>query len=242
MTRTSLSRSCTSRSCGSTTTSWTGCGRTSPSARASATSSPALGSSCAGTYQWLCVHAYLAKVLNPGTVDEVLASEDDLLGLAARGRAVHAARVLGGRLPLRAQHDPRRLRLEPELRRSRDRSSERIAWPALRLHRHGRLRASGHDPAVERPATLPDNWPAEWDRLVDSTRPSRSARRAPSTPSSPGLCTTWRTSWSVRRKRALPTAISRCCSSIWPGGTSCAGSGSASRRGRRWPERWASRC
>jgi hypothetical protein len=70
-------------------------------------------------YHWLCVHAYLATVLEDGAVDR--AGERGRPAGAGRPDAtVHAAGVLGGRLPVRPQHDPRRLRLEPQLRCPRE--------------------------------------------------------------------------------------------------------------------------
>ena len=99
-------------------------------------------------------------------------------GRPARARrpdaAVHAAGVLGGRLPLRPQHDPRRLRLEPQLRRPRHHPpAAGDAGAALPVHRHRRLHGGGA-------TTLPDNWPAEWDRFVElDARSSRSGRARP---------------------------------------------------------------
>jgi hypothetical protein len=129
-------------------------------------------------YQWLCVHAYLAKVLNPGTVDEVLASEDDLLGLAGRGRpymplefSVAAFRF--GHSMIRGAYDWNRNFGAPGTGLPNSSLGLLFAFTGT-----GGFVPPGTPPADPRPASLPDNWPAEWDRLVDvdPAFPIRSAR------------------------------------------------------------------
>ena len=65
----------------------------------------------------------------------------------ARRAVLHAAGVLGRRVPLRAHHDPRHLRLQPELqhqRRRRDLPGRR--QPALHVHRAVRTSSATSTP------------------------------------------------------------------------------------------------
>jgi hypothetical protein len=121
------------------------------------------------TYQWLCVHDYLATVLQHGAVDQVLASEDDLLGLTDRARpymplefSVAAFRF--GHSMIRGAYDWNRNFGDPG-----DFQKEASLNDLFRFTGTGGFRGN---------PTLPDNWPAEWDRMVrlDAAFPIRSAR------------------------------------------------------------------
>jgi hypothetical protein len=122
------------------------------------------------TYQWLCVHDYLATVLDDGAVDRVLASEDDLLGLAGRARpymplefSVAAFRF--GHSMIRGAYDWNRNFGAPG----------NIFQPRASLEDLFRFTGTG---GFRGAPTLPDNWPVEWNRLVelDDLFPIRSAR------------------------------------------------------------------
>jgi Animal haem peroxidase len=121
------------------------------------------------TYQWLTVHDYLATVLQDGAVDQVLASEDDMLGLTARARpymplefSVAAFRF--GHSMIRGAYDWNRNFGDPG-----DFQARASLEDLFRFTGTGGFRGT---------PTLPDNWPAEWDRMVrlDPAFPIRSAR------------------------------------------------------------------
>jgi hypothetical protein len=121
------------------------------------------------TYQWLCVHDYLATVLEAGTVDRVLVSEDDLLGLSGRARpymplefSVAAFRF--GHSMIRGAYDW-----------NRNFGAPGSFQPRASLQQLFQFTGTGGLFGAD---TLPDNWPAEWDRMVelDDLSPIRSAR------------------------------------------------------------------
>lgn len=123
------------------------------------------------TYQWLCVHDYLATVLEDGAVDRVLASEDDLLGLADRPRpymplefSVAAFRF--GHSMVRGVYDWNRNFGAPG----------NIFLPQASLEQLFQFTGTGG--FIGGADELPDNWTAEWDRFVelDVAFPIRSAR------------------------------------------------------------------
>jgi hypothetical protein len=120
------------------------------------------------SYQWLCVHDFLDTVLTPGSVDQVLASEDDLLGLAGRAKpymplefSVAAYRF--GHSMVRGAYDWNRNFGAPG-----DFQANAPFNLLFLFTGDGKL---GNSP------TLPDNWPAEYDRLV-RTDPAFGARAA----------------------------------------------------------------
>lgn len=123
------------------------------------------------TYQWLCVHDFLATVLDDGAVDRVLAGEDDLLGLAGRERpymplefSVAAYRF--GHSMIRGAYDWNRNFGFPG----------DIFRPVATLEQLFQFTGTGG--FIGGAATLPDNWPIEWDRFVelDDLFPVRAAR------------------------------------------------------------------
>lgn len=122
------------------------------------------------TYQWLCVNDFLATVLDTDAVDSVLASEDDLLGLEGRARpympiefSVAAFRF--GHSMIRGAYDWNRNFGDP---------GTNVA-PRSTLEQLFQFTGTGQFLGAP---TLPDNWPAEWDRFVsiDAAFPIRSAR------------------------------------------------------------------
>jgi len=123
-------------------------------------------------YQWITVHDFLATVTAPGTVDRVLSNDDqDLLGLGSRAKpymplefSVAAYRF--GHSMVRGAYDWNRNFGRPGNNSLPDASFE------LMFTFTGRGGFFGSP-------TLPFNWPAEWDRLVDpdSLFADRFARR-----------------------------------------------------------------
>jgi hypothetical protein len=123
------------------------------------------------TYQWLSVHDYLATVLEDGAVDRVLASEEDLLGLTGRARpymplefSVAAFRF--GHSMIRGAYDWNRNFGAPE----------NIFRPRATLEQLFQFTGTGG--FIGGATTLPDNWPAEWERFVelDDLFPIRATR------------------------------------------------------------------
>jgi hypothetical protein len=123
-------------------------------------------------YQWITVHDFLATVTLPGTVDTVLGNDDrDLLGLASRERpymplefSVAAYRF--GHSMVRGSYDWNRNFGRPGNNTQTEATFEQMF---LFTGRGGLAGAP----------SLPSNWPAEWDRLVDknSLFDNRFARR-----------------------------------------------------------------
>jgi hypothetical protein len=123
-------------------------------------------------YQWITVHDFLATVTAPGTVDLVLSNDDqDLLGLGTRTKpymplefSVAAYRF--GHSMVRGAYDWNRNFGRPGNNTLPDASFE------LMFTFTGRGGFFGS-------TTLPFNWPAEWERLVDpdSLFADRFARR-----------------------------------------------------------------
>jgi hypothetical protein len=122
------------------------------------------------TYQWLTVHDYLTTVLQEGAVDRVLASEDDVLGIATRARpfmplefSVAAFRF--GHSMIRGAYDWNRNFGDPGSFRPRATLEQLFQF-------------TGKGGFAGGAKTLPDNWPAEWDRFVklDPAFGIRSAR------------------------------------------------------------------
>ena len=124
-------------------------------------------------YQWLVIHDFLQTVTAAGVADQVLLGGNQLFR-AARRRGLHAAGVLRRGVPLRPQHGPGGLRLQPQLR-----PPEQVIGSApfnllFHVHRQGGARRSAATPKA-----LPFNWVIEWDRFVDhgAVLPDRFARR-----------------------------------------------------------------
>ncbi|MEV1084514.1 heme peroxidase family protein [Streptomyces sp. NPDC050211] len=110
------------------------------------------------TYQWLCVHDYLRTVARPDVVDRVDTAEGNLLELDRRGTympvefAVAAFRF--GHSMVRGAYDWNR-----NFGRPGDRS------PVATLNEL--FQFTGKGGFAGQLTTLPSNWPAEWDRMVD---------------------------------------------------------------------------
>jgi Animal haem peroxidase len=124
------------------------------------------------TYQWLCVHDFLETITQPGTVDAVLTNEDDLLDLASRDvpympLEFSVAAYRFGHSMVRGTYDWNRNFGRP------GNNTAKVATFEQMFQFTGRGGFAG--PAQ----TLPGNWPAEFDRLVDrnSLLEDRFARR-----------------------------------------------------------------
>ena len=124
------------------------------------------------TYQWLCVHDFLTTVTLPGTVDAVLANDDqDLLDLGSRDTpymplefSVAAYRF--GHSMVRGSYDWNRNFGRPGNNTAKVATFEQM----FQFTGRGGFRGA---------PTLPSNWPVEWNRLVDpdSQFEDRFARR-----------------------------------------------------------------
>lgn len=114
------------------------------------------------TYQWLCVHDYLRTVARPDVVDFVDTAEGNLLDLDRRGTympiefAVAAFRF--GHSMVRGAYDWNR-----NFGRPGDRQAVSTLAQLFQFTGKGGFAASL--------PTLPSNWPAEWDRMVDKNSP-----------------------------------------------------------------------
>lgn len=112
------------------------------------------------TYQWLTIHDFLATVTEAGTVDTVLADNDDLLGLASRETpymplefSVAAYRF--GHSMVRGAYDWNR-----NFGRPGNNTAPIAAFEQL-------FQFTGRGGFIGPATTLPSNWPVEWSRFVD---------------------------------------------------------------------------
>ncbi|MFE2420617.1 heme peroxidase family protein [Streptomyces hokutonensis] len=114
------------------------------------------------TYQWLCVHDYLHTVARPDVVDLVDTAEGNLLALDRRGTYMpiefSVAAFRFGHSMVRGAYD---------WNRNFGRPGDRAAFSTL----DQLFQFTGRGGFVGPLATLPSNWPAEWDRMVDKNSP-----------------------------------------------------------------------
>ncbi|MHA5048289.1 peroxidase family protein [Streptomyces sp. SD15] len=111
------------------------------------------------TYQWLCVHDYLRTVARPDVVDRVDTAEGNLLDLDRRGTYMpvefSVAAFRFGHSMVRGAYDWNR-----NFGRPGDRSAASTLVQLFQFTGKGGF-------AGPLTTTLPSNWPAEWDRMVD---------------------------------------------------------------------------
>ncbi len=181
-------------------------------------------------YQWLLRHDYLPRDL-PARRGRRRLQERPQADPARRdpdGHPDDADRVLGGCLPARAQHGPRRVQLEQPL--PRHRGHPRLHVPVLRHGRRPRGREAAARQLDRRLATdvrLPGRRQARPGRARER-RELRDAHRHP--PHRPARL-------AARRAPSAATTTSGRCRATWPSATSPAPTWS------RWPaaSRWSPR-
>jgi hypothetical protein len=126
------------------------------------------------TYQWLVVHDYLRTVARPDVVDRVETDDVNLLDMAHRGTYMpvefSVAAFRFGHSMVRATYDWNR-----NFGRPGNNGAPDATFVQLFQFTGGTPNAIGGFGIP----TLPTNWPAEWDRMVDrdSLFPDRFARR-----------------------------------------------------------------
>lgn len=121
------------------------------------------------TYQWLCIHDYLATVTAAGTVDQVLTSDDDdLLDLTNRGTYMplefSVAAFRFGHSMIRSAYDWNRNFGLPGNNTAPRATLEQL----FQFTGNARPPFSPAPGIVPGTPTLPSNWPIEWNRFVDS--------------------------------------------------------------------------
>jgi hypothetical protein len=125
------------------------------------------------TYQWLVVHDYLRTVARTDVVDHVETSDHNLLNLAQRGVYMpiefSVAVFRFGHSMIRGGYDWNRNFGRPGNNGADGASLEQLF----------QFTGKHKPPMAFGLQSLPDNWPAEWDRMVDkdSLFPDRFARR-----------------------------------------------------------------
>ena len=166
-------------------------------------------------YQWLIRHDYLPRICRPRVARRRVHERPQArrAGRRADRRTDDADRVLGRGVPARAQHDPRRLQLEPALPRHR-----RARWTSC-----SRSPALGGDLVGERPAAqqldrrlaadvrLPGRRPARPRRARQQRQPGDADRHPADRPAAR----------TCRRARsaATPRSPTTTCGATWPSAT-----------------------
>ncbi|WP_320780318.1 heme peroxidase family protein [Streptomyces sp. CRN 30] len=110
------------------------------------------------TYQWLCVHDYLRTVARPDIVDQVDTAEANLLDLEHRGLYMpiefSVAAFRFGHSMVRGAYD---------WNRNFGRPNPNVPVASLDLL----FQFTDRGGFINQLNSLPSNWPAEWDRMVD---------------------------------------------------------------------------